>query len=139
MQIGENTFINIEVNGMNAEDFLEYSDVLHFRLVETAGASLPYLYVKFMTRNQDVMNSIQQGNVVKVSIGNTNVDSDTFEITALQPSQSKEDPSGSGWWVELVGFIGPKAYMINQFSECYLGNSLIVAQKAMEEYLEKAV
>ena len=122
---------------MDTQDFVEYSDVLNFRLVESAGASLPYLYVKFLTRNKDVMNSIQQGNIVDVSIGNTVEDADTFEIIALQPSQAKEDPSGSGWCVELVGFIGPKAYMIDQFNECYLGNSLMVAKQAIESYFNK--
>ena len=122
---------------MDTQDFVEYSDVLNFRLVESAGASLPYLYVKFLTRNKDVMNSIQQGNIVDVSIGNTVEDADTFEIIALQPSQAKEDPSGSGWCVELVGFIGPKAYMIDQFNDCYVGNSLMVAKQAIEDYFDK--
>ena len=137
MQIGKNIYINIKVNGMDTQDFVEYSDILNFRLVESAGASLPYLYVKFLTRNKDIMNSIQQGNVVDVSIGNTVEDADTFEIIALQPSQSKEDPSGSGWQVELVGFIGPKAYMIDQFNDCYVGNSLMVAKQAIEDYFDK--
>ena len=70
MQIGDNLYIDIEVNGMNITNFLDVGDMQECKIVETAGASLPFAYVKFITFNEKVMNSFQLGNEVTLSIGN---------------------------------------------------------------------
>jgi len=134
MKISDNIYVNIDVNGMDITNFLNFSDVMDLRLMETAGASLPYFYMSFITTDETVCNSVQLGNQLKVIIGNTEKDADTFEIDMI-PTQPVKDPSNTGWLVELAGFIGNKSYMIDQISKSYLGNSFLVADKAIKEYL----
>ena len=138
MQIGRNLFIDIEVDGMNLTNFLKVGDLLDCKIVETAGASLPYAYVKFLTFDEKVMNSIQLGNKVKLSIGNSSSDKDTFELNLI-PSQPNKEGSGNGWVVEFAGFMGNLNYMVNQISKSYLGNSMLVVNQVIKETLGDGV
>ena len=135
MQIGNNIYINLIVNGMNVTDLLQFSDVLNFRIVETAGASLPFVYMRFLTRSQEIMDSVQLGNTFKISIGNSPENADTFEVDSIQPTQPVKDPSNKGWVVELAGFIGSKTYMVEEASKSYFGNSMFVCNKVLKKYL----
>jgi len=138
MQIGENLYIDIEVEGMNVTNFINVGDMLDCKIIETAGASLPYVFVRFITFDEKIANSFQLDNKIKLSIGNSSADKDTFEISLL-PTQPGKEASGNGWLVEFAGFIGNIEYMINQKSKSYLGNSMLVINQVIKEELGDGV
>lgn len=136
MQIGDNLYINLVVGDSNVTDTLEPTDIITLKLAETAGASLPYIYMSFVSKDQKLTNSIQLGNEIKISIGNTAQNADTFDVSII-PSKPTKDPSGSGWLVEIAGFIGNKAYMIEQLSRSYFGSSFLAVDHILKDYLGK--
>ena len=132
-----NIYFNIAVNGFDITNFIAPEDLKYFDLVETAGASLPYVYVQFATQNELIVQAVQLGNTFRITIGNSPENADTFEIECVQPSKPKNIPSNNGWLVEIAGFIGPKAYIVEQASKGYYGNSLEVCEKVIDSYFGK--
>lgn len=136
MQIGNNLYINVEIVDMGFSDFLTYSDVMDFRMVETAGASLPYIYMKIIVRDEKIKNSFQQNNIIRVTMGNTVESADSFNVELVNVEAPK-DPSDTGWVVEFAGFIGSQSYMQEARTKAYWGNSLFVVSDVMKEYFGK--
>lgn len=56
------------------EDFIMSTDLLEFKYVEQAGMVRPYLFLRFMTYDTDVMQYLNEGNIVNVSFGRTSLD-----------------------------------------------------------------
>ena len=138
MDISNQIYLNILIDEVQEEEFLRYEDVMQFLIIETAGASLPIIYLKILVRDKDIMNKFQSNNTVKVSVGNTKEDADTFRFHPLAPAPNK-DPADAGWEVELVGFLGDDSYMFEQLSTTYEGNSLFVVDSVMKDYFGKEV
>ena len=138
MEISNQIYLNILINEVQEEEFIKYEDIMQFFLIETAGASLPIIYLKILVRDKDIMNKFQSNNTVKVSVGNSKEDADTFEFHPLAPAPNK-DPADAGWEIELVGFLGNNAYMFEQLSTTYEGNSLFVVDSVMQNYFGKEV
>ncbi len=136
MQIGNNLYIDVEIEDMGYKDFLSYSDVMDFILVETAGASLPYVYMKLIIRDEKIKNAFQQNNTIKITIGNTVFEADTFNVELVNVVAPK-DPSDTGWIVEFTGFLGSLSYMKEARTKAYWGNSLFVVSEVMQEYFGK--
>ena len=136
MQIGNNLYINVEIVDMGFSDFLTYSDVMDFRMVETAGASLPYIYMKIIVRDEKIKNSFQQNNIIRVTMGNNVESADSFNVELVNVEAPK-DPSDTGWVVEFAGFIGSQSYMQEARTKAYWGNSLFVVSDVMKEYFGK--
>ena len=136
MQIGNSIYFDIEVMGMDIENFLTYADILDFILVETAGASLPYIYIKMIIRDEKIKNSFLLNNQLKVSIGENSTNADSF-IVDVHNVHSNSDASDIGWLVEVSGFIGNRDYMVEQRTKAYTGNSLFVINDVMKEYFGK--
>lgn len=138
MNIGNRIYFSVLIDKVQEEEFLRPEDLMQFYIVESAGASLPMIYLKILVRNEAVMNKFKSNNIVKVSVGNTKEDADTFTFHPIEPAPNK-DPSNSGWEVELVGFIGNDSYMFEQRSKAYEGNSLFVVDSVMKDYFGKEV
>ena len=136
MQIGTSIYLDIEIIGTDYKNFLTYADVMSFTMVETAGASLPYIGMKILVRDDNIKNSFQQNNRLKISVGNNATDAESFEVTPLNVIPDK-DPSGTGWSIDFAGFIGSQDYMLEQRTKSYWGNSLFVVNKVMKEYFGK--
>ena len=136
MQLGDNLYIDLEIIGTGYKNFLKFSDVMDFRMVETAGASLPYVYMKILLTDEKIKNSIQQTNTLKVTVGNNIETADSFNVELLNVETPK-DPSDTGWCVELAGFIGSQSYMQEVRTKAYWGNSLFVVNEVMGEYFGK--
>ena len=133
MQFG-NIFVDIEVEGESIINTINKDTGLFCAIIETAGASLPYAYIKFTTFSERMMNLIQLGNTIKVTIGNDSTNKDTFTLDILPPQPNK-DSFDTGWIVEVAGFIGNKSFMINHRNKPYKGNSLIVTKDILKEEL----
>ena len=138
MIISDKIYFSVLIDKVQEEEFLQYGDVMQFHLIETAGASLPIIYLKILVRDKDIMNKFKSNNAIKVSVGNSKEDADTFLFHPLEPAPNK-DPSDTGWEVELVGFIGNNSYMFEQASTTYEGNSLFVVDSVMKDYIGKKV
>ena len=135
MQVNNVMYLDLEIEGYEGKNLISYSDIYDFQIIETAGASLAIVYMSFVTNNYDLANSIISNNMVKVKCGTTEEDCDTFSVYLYKPLPPKNDPSGSGWLVEFSGFTANKEYMINQASEAYWGNSLLVTQRVLYDML----
>ena len=136
MQIGDNLYIEVEIEEMGYKNFLTYSDVMDFKMVETAGASLPYIYMKIIIRDEKIKNAFQQNNIIKVTVGNNAGEADSFNVEIINVETPK-DPSDTGWAVEFSGFLGAQSYMQELRTKAYWGNSLFVVSEIMQEYFGK--
>ena len=136
MQIGDSLYIDIEIVDTEYKDFLSYADVIDFKLVETAGASLPYIYMKILVENERIKNSFQENNMIRIKVGNNVNNADSFDIEPINVVAPK-DPSDTKWCVEFAGFIGSQSYMQEVRTKAYPGNSLLVVDSVMKEYFGK--
>ena len=136
MKVGDYYYIDLEIPDMNLKGFLDAGDVFGLKIVETTGTSLPYIVMSFRTFNSSVMNSIKQNNKVKVSLGRSEEDSDTFPVT-IKASKVNSCAMENGWDIEFAGFLYNYSFMVNQESKPYSGNSLLVAKEVIKEYFGK--
>lgn len=133
MELGKNLYVNLEVEGLEDKSPIKFLELVDLKVVETAGASLPYIYVAIISRDERVKNFIQQNNTVRVSLGSSKEDADTFSMNIDYPGDMIKDHMG-GWLIEFAGFIKNSSYMIEQVSKTYQGNSLLVVNQVMKEY-----
>ena len=134
MQISENLYVDVEIEDLGVKDFLQPEDLYDFQMIETAGTSLPIIYMAFLTANQRIINYFIRNNVVKVKIGERQEDADVFNVSIYSSSPPNNDTSGSKRLVEFSGFINSQDYMVNFETKTYWGNSLLVSQKLLNEY-----
>lgn len=134
MQISENLYVDVEIEDLGVKDFLQPEDLYDFQMIETAGTSLPIIYMAFLTTNQRIINYFIRNNVVKVKIGERQEDADVFNVSIYSSSPPNNDTSGSKRLVEFSGFIKSQDYMVNFETKTYWGNSLLVSQKLLNEY-----
>ena len=58
MQIGKSVYVDLEIEDLSRKNFLDYKDVVDLQIVETAGTSLPVVYMSFITRDFSIANYI---------------------------------------------------------------------------------
>ena len=135
MQISDNLYLDVEIEDLGVKNFLKAEDVYDFQIIETAGTSLPIIYMAFLTNEQNIINYFIRNNVVKVKIGEREEDADVFSVSIYSSSPPNNDTSGSRRLVEFSGFVKPQDYMVNFETKTYWGNSLLVTQKLLYDYL----
>ena len=124
MQVG-NIYVDVEIPALNLKNFLKVEDCYLLRIIESAGASLPFAVMIIKTSNEKVKNGINENNKIILKIGNSPADVDSFDVypVIVQPNKG---PQGDCWIVEFGGFIGDKSYIVDHSSKSYYGNSLEV-------------
>ena len=134
MQVGDNVYIDIRIKGSDKTDFISYDNMKELQLVETAGASLPYIFLSFFVTDKNIADLFMAKNKIEVVIGETVENASTFTVLPLMAPKNN-DPSGNTWTITLGGFIGgDNAYMVNaNISEAYNGNSLMVIEQVMKK------
>ena len=105
-------FIDMEIPALNLKGFLKPTDCYLFEIVESTGASLPYVIVSIKTGNTKVLNGINENNKIIIKIGNSESEADSFDVypVVVDPSNT---PLKGQWTVSFGGFIADKSYMIN--------------------------
>ena len=134
MQIGNNVYLEVKVKGSDREGIVSFDMLRKFKLVETAGASLPYICLSFVTTDESLANLFLQNNEITVYIGDTKENANTF---SFHPIAGTKLPGASNkyWDVYCAGFIGKNEFMVNQgICGDYPGNSLMIAKKVVEEF-----
>lgn len=132
MFIDNTTYFDLEIGEYN--NFLHYADLLHFQMVCTAGIALPYFNIMFRTNDVKIKNKIIENNVVKIKIGQTPSDADTFRI-AIAEKSAKPDTDGNYYLINFMGFLNDKRFLIDRKIECYTGTSLEVLTELCADYL----
>lgn len=134
MQIGDHTYFDIEITGYDRRDFIGVDDVLDVEIVETAGTSLPFIYVSLISSDADMLEKIVQGNTFKISIGENKKTADTFEIEIYTNNPPNTNGTGARALVEFGGYVVNTQFMVNKETNTYFGNSLLVAKKIIKDY-----
>lgn len=134
MQLSSNVYLEIKVKGSDREGIVSYDMLQRFQLVETAGASLPYICFAFATFDKSLANLFMENNEVIVSLGETKEKANSFTLHA--PTSEKDtDPSNNSWTIYYAGFIGSNEFMVNKgICKEYPGNSLMVAKQVIKEF-----
>ena len=135
MQLGNEVYVKVSIKGLNnATQIITYDNMRDLQIIETAGTSLPYIYLKFYTLEKDLADYFMENNTIEVTMGQTEENADTFSVTPFIANKNN-DPSGNGWVIETAGFIGDNSYMTNRGnSNAYSGNSLMVVQQVLSKY-----
>ena len=134
MQVGKSLYVDLEIEDLNKRNFLGYQDVVDVQIIETAGTSLPVVYMSFITRDFAIANYFIPNNKIKVKLGETENDADTFLVDIYKVGTPSNNPAGTSWAVEFSGFIMNKDYMLNMEMKAYWGNSLLVAKQVLSDY-----
>lgn len=158
MQIGQNTYVDIEIHKMGEDknfvteqesaffgtsvprnmvlkDFLQADDLVDLQIIETAGSSLPIIYVAFLSDNNEVINSFVRQNTIIVKVGTSAKHCDSFVVSIYSSTPPNNGPMGERRLVEFGGFILNQDFMVNFDSETYFGNSLLVAKAVLKKHL----
>ena len=133
MKVG-NIYFDIEIEDLNRSKFLQYQDLVDFRIIETAGTSLPIFYAAFLSTDADIINYFIQNNKVKIKIGESETDADTFLVDIYKAAPPANSTSGTTKQVEFAGFLLNQDYMTNLETKAYRGNSLFVTKEVIKDY-----
>lgn len=143
MQISPNIYFDIKIANYDTSEPIVTSDNMgRFQLVESAGASLPYLVFSFFTTKSELVGYFCAVNEIEVTIGETAEAADTFKFRLLDNPKNSET-SDRGWEIVVGGFLGDTYFMVSKDNESLTGNSLSVINQVMEkapfEYLKKNI
>ena len=130
----ENVYVDIRVKGSRSRSSLNYDQLKNFELVETAGASLPYVCFSFFTFDGEWAKQFVKNNTVELKIGVNESSAETFTVNLID-NQLDTDPSGTSWTVTGGGFIGDNTFLTDK-SQCkaYSGTSLEVVKKIINRF-----
>ena len=131
MKISDNLYLDLEIKDLNARNFLTVNDLVDFQIIETAGTSLPLIYMSFVTSDKKISEHFIRKNEVVVKLGETEETADSFTVSIYSHNPPNNDSQGNKVLVEFGGFIKPQEYMVNLENKAYWGNSLLVAQRAL--------
>ena len=134
MQISENVYVNIKIQDLDIDDFLQVQDLLDLQVIETAGASLPIVYASFLTAEQKIINHFIRNNTVIVELGESKDDCDSFVVSIYSSTPPNNGAEGTRRLVEFGGFIINQDYMVNLETRTYWGNSMLVAHQVVNNY-----
>lgn len=143
MQISPNIYFDIKIAHYDTKEPIITSDNMgRFQLVESAGASLPYLVFSFYTTDANLVGYFCAVNEIEVTIGENAERTDTFKFRLLDNPKNSES-SDRGWEIVVGGFLGDTYYMVSKDNESFSGNSLSVIEQVMSknpfEYLKKDI
>lgn len=66
--------IMVKVSVGEYTDFINSMDLIEFKYIEQCGLVLPYLYICFNTYNMDLLQYLNEGNIINVSFGRTELE-----------------------------------------------------------------
>lgn len=135
MQIGKNVYVDLEIEDLQVKDFLKVGDLVDLQIIESAGTSLPVLYMSFFTYNKDIANYFIRNNIIKVKLGTSAENCDTFIVSIYTSAPPNNGAEGARSLVEFAGFTASQEYMVNFESKTYWGNSLLVALRVLYNHL----
>ena len=133
MKVG-NVYVDIEIEALNKKNFLQYKDLVDLQIIETTGTSLPIIYACFLSTDTSIINYIVQNNKVKVKIGKSEAEADTFLVDIYASKPPSDDTTGITQGVEFAGFLINQDFMTNLETKVYEGNSLFVAKQMIKDY-----
>ena len=113
MQIGNNSYVDIEIQDLDIKDFLQPNDLLDLQIIETAGTALPVIYAAFFTSEQKIINHFIQRNNVIVKVGTSKEDCDSFLVSIYSSSPPNNGAMGERRLVEFGGFVLSQDFMVN--------------------------
>ena len=134
MQINENIYVNIKIEDLNIDDFLQTEDLIDLQIIETAGTSLPIIYAAFITAEQKIINHFIRNNNVIVELGESKENCDSFLVSIYSNTPPNNGAQGSRRLVEFGGFILNQDYMVNFETRTYYGNSMLVAHRLLYDH-----
>ncbi len=136
MQIGTSTYFDLEIEGFEQKDFLSPNDVLDVQIVETAGTSLPYAYVKLASNNKEMLKYLIKNNNTKftIRIGDTEDSADSFSFFLFNESTPNTMGQNIREVIEIGGFLADPKFMTNMETNTYKGNSLLVAKQIIKKW-----
>lgn len=131
-----NVYLDVRVKDTDIKNTITPDNLEVFQIVETSGASLPYVYVRFFTQSDKVGGSFLENNPVNILIGESEEKAETFTVLPFPAKNPKTtDPSGDTWTIEISGFIGNNSYMMDRNnSRAFNGTSLMAVKEALKEY-----
>ena len=134
MILSDNTFIDISIKDSGKYNFINEQNLEKLILVQTAGASLPYISFSFTTTDTSIIQYFNENNDVQVSIGNGVQDADKLNVQLLIDPK-KSGPANDTGTVNAGGFLCSRPYMVDR-GECraYNGNSLMVAKQILKRF-----
>ena len=71
-------------------DFIDPNNLVSFRLYETAGNVRPILELSFILEDEKLIKYINQGNILKVTFGISELDKDTIEFELYEDNTNKQ-------------------------------------------------
>ena len=71
-------------------DFIGPNNIQYFRLYETAGGVRPILELSFILEDEKLIKYINQGNILKVTFGISELDKDTIEFELYEDNTNKQ-------------------------------------------------
>lgn len=136
MIIDGSIYLDLEIVGKKTiKNFLTVNDLVDFQIIETAGTSLPIIYMSFVTSDSEISNHFVRNNEVTIKVGESEESADSFTVSIYSHNPPNNDTQGGRKFVEFGGFIRSQNYMVNLENNVYWGNSLLVSQKALLEKL----
>lgn len=136
MQIGSSSYFDLKIDGYDQEDFLSPSDVLDVQIVETAGSSLPYAYVRLASNNKDMLQYLIKNNdkQITITLGDSKEDADTFSFYLFNNTPPNTSGQNIREIIEMGGFLLDPKFMTNMETKTYKGNSLLVAKQVISDW-----
>jgi hypothetical protein len=123
-------YIDIEIGEF--KNFLDIKDIVYLRIVETAGVILPTFQLSFRTTNLRIRDSIRENNPIKVKIGSSIDNYDTFTISIID---KKIDSLAVGYFnCYLYGFLGSKKLYVDKLIKAVNGTSLDCIKQVAEQF-----
>ena len=121
----------MEIPALKLKNFLKATDCYLFEIVESAGASAPYVIVSIKTSDQRVLNGINENNKIILKVGNSESEADSFDVypVVIDPNNS---PMNGQWTISFGGFIANKRYMVDCETMAYEGTSLDVIKEVLK-------
>lgn len=102
---------SINIDGI-AEDFMEHDDLELLKIVEEAGNVLPTFMMVFSTYLEEVITKLNDGTIIKVSMGKTIEEMEDYELSVSK--FSSKVVSNTLIEIECIGFASRINYITDQ-------------------------
>jgi hypothetical protein len=131
MLLSTNLYFDIKIGSVS--DFLDFKDLINFKMIETAGVELPTFELSFRTTNTSIKDKIVENNPIVVKIGTDKTNSDSFTISILS---KKIEENASGYYTCFIfGYLSNKRFLLDKVIRAVYGTSLDGIKTVGAEYL----